>query len=124
MFCYNCGKELDDKAVVCIGCGVSVAREVPKNNSSTGKGVASFVLGILSVVFSSLLLINFIIIAMDYYGNITTNLIFTLFTYSLSITGLTLAVVERKTHKNGINTAGLVLNIISTTLATLWLPII
>lgn len=22
MFCYNCGKEIDDKAVVCINCGV------------------------------------------------------------------------------------------------------
>jgi len=25
MYCYNCGKELSDKAAVCVGCGVSVA---------------------------------------------------------------------------------------------------
>lgn len=24
MFCSNCGKEIDDKAVVCIGCGCAV----------------------------------------------------------------------------------------------------
>jgi uncharacterized membrane protein YvbJ len=28
MFCSNCGKEIDDKAVVCVGCGVPIT---PKN---------------------------------------------------------------------------------------------
>lgn len=27
MFCTNCGKEIDDKAVVCIGCGVAVKKD-------------------------------------------------------------------------------------------------
>lgn len=25
MFCKNCGKEIDDKAAICIGCGVSTS---------------------------------------------------------------------------------------------------
>jgi hypothetical protein len=27
MFCYNCGKEIDEKAVVCVGCGVAVNKK-------------------------------------------------------------------------------------------------
>ena len=27
MFCWNCGKEIDEKAVVCIHCGVAVREE-------------------------------------------------------------------------------------------------
>lgn len=27
MFCYNCGKEVDDKAVVCPGCGAVLNEE-------------------------------------------------------------------------------------------------
>ncbi len=34
MFCYNCGKEIDDKAVVCIHCGVAT-----KNMNSTDKNI-------------------------------------------------------------------------------------
>ncbi len=26
MFCYNCGKEIDDKAVVCVNCGVETKK--------------------------------------------------------------------------------------------------
>lgn len=32
MFCTNCGKEIDDKAVVCVGCGVAI-----KNNANSEK---------------------------------------------------------------------------------------
>lgn len=36
MFCSNCGKEIDDKACVCIGCGVSVKSEqVIKKDSAS-----------------------------------------------------------------------------------------
>lgn len=31
MFCYNCGKEIDDKAVVCIHCGVET-KNMKSNN--------------------------------------------------------------------------------------------
>ena len=34
MFCSNCGKEIDDKAVVCIYCGCSTNNKVPRNKIS------------------------------------------------------------------------------------------
>jgi len=36
MFCTNCGKEIDDKAVVCVGCGVAtqIQSEIPKQGKS------------------------------------------------------------------------------------------
>jgi len=36
MFCRNCGKQIDDKAVICVGCGVPVKAEA----SATGSGAA------------------------------------------------------------------------------------
>ena len=35
MYCYNCGKEIDDKAVVCVHCGV----ETKNMKSSTDKNI-------------------------------------------------------------------------------------
>jgi TM2 domain-containing membrane protein YozV len=31
MFCSNCGKEIDDKAVVCVGCGVATPKNATAN---------------------------------------------------------------------------------------------
>ena len=31
MYCKNCGKEIDDKAVVCIHCGCAVANDLSKS---------------------------------------------------------------------------------------------
>lgn len=46
MFCYNCGKEIDDKAVVCIHCGVETKnmksntdRNIVINNSSSATSI-------------------------------------------------------------------------------------
>ncbi|MBQ7968882.1 MAG: zinc-ribbon domain-containing protein [Clostridia bacterium] len=33
MFCPNCGREVDDKAAVCVGCG----RSLPKLNNNVGE---------------------------------------------------------------------------------------
>lgn len=33
MFCRNCGHELDDKAVICVHCGVPVNTQAQKNGS-------------------------------------------------------------------------------------------
>ena len=35
MYCYNCGKEIDDKAVVCVHCGV----ETKNMKSTTDKNI-------------------------------------------------------------------------------------
>lgn len=48
MFCYNCGKEIDEKAVVCVHCGVETKNMNQKedkniiiNNSSSSSSSAS-----------------------------------------------------------------------------------
>jgi hypothetical protein len=33
MYCSNCGKQIDDKAVICIGCGVPTQNYVTPRNS-------------------------------------------------------------------------------------------
>ena len=45
MYCYNCGKEIDGKAVICVHCGVMVSALQQKPKFYTG----GFVLGILSM---------------------------------------------------------------------------
>lgn len=47
MYCYNCGKELDDKAVVCPDCGVAQEREPEKDNKASKflTGLLYFLLG-------------------------------------------------------------------------------
>lgn len=36
MFCKNCGKEIDDKASICVNCGVSVASTNDKGGFGWG----------------------------------------------------------------------------------------
>ena len=40
MFCSNCGREIDDKAVVCVGCGASVKnmKSMSANNAKASAG--------------------------------------------------------------------------------------
>ena len=57
MFCKNCGKEIDDKAVICPNCGVAVEREAPaappKTNTLAIVGfVLSFFVAIAGLVCS------------------------------------------------------------------------
>jgi len=37
MFCRNCGKQIDDKAVICVGCGVPVKPGASVTASGDGK---------------------------------------------------------------------------------------
>lgn len=122
MYCPNCGKEVNEKAVVCVGCGV------PLNNNynnlqindkpKKGKGIASMVLGIIAVLYCLCAFAAF------------DDLDYTLYPYSgseqfgfaigfiliqtiLATVGLCLAVSERKKIKNGFNTSGFWLSIVS-----------
>lgn len=98
MFCKNCGKEVDDKAVICHNCGVLVGEvavaEVETQKKVNGFGIAGFVIGILSFYFGVYFCVTPII------GLI------------LNIIGMT----RRKdcnSGSNGITIAGLVINIIA-----------
>lgn len=52
MYCRNCGKEIDDKAVVCPGCGVSTTdkKQKPKKKKHPILGVILLIFGILLIV--------------------------------------------------------------------------
>ncbi|MDE6551107.1 MAG: zinc ribbon domain-containing protein [Clostridia bacterium] len=58
MFCWNCGKEIDDKAYFCIHCGVKTDRSSnnrvrtasPDDASSAGYGVLGFFFPIVGLI--------------------------------------------------------------------------
>lgn len=80
MYCYHCGQLIDDKAVVCIHCGVLVQNPFSKPKYYK----ASFVLGILSL-------------CIPYYGII------------LGIIGLPLACICKRKSAIVMNIIGIVL---------------
>ncbi len=44
MFCKNCGKEIDDKAVVCIYCGVATNQELAHKRQTNVLAIVGFIL--------------------------------------------------------------------------------
>lgn len=58
MFCKNCGKEIDDKAVVCVNCGVPVSsypatKPAPVNEedrSNAGINFLSFLIPVVGII--------------------------------------------------------------------------
>ena len=93
MYCKNCGKQIDDRAVICPHCGVPVETEKVKPGTP-GLCVAGFVISILSIWFGMIFCIPPILaITLSALGN-------------------------RRAKKNGfysnLGTAGLVIGIITT----------
>ncbi len=113
MYCSNCGKKIDEKAVICIHCGCAVEKNIPKRYY--GKGIASMVLGILGLLFAIAAFGNLEdLYEIAYEGSayqvgyaIGTVLIQSIF----AIISICLAITERKKEKNGFNTAGFWLSI-------------
>ena len=103
MFCKNCGKVIDDNAVVCPNCGIQV-KEIKSETAVSsvkhvnGLGIAAFVVSLLSLWLGM-----YFVIA--------------------SLVGLGLSIGAMVLHNkynscNGLAIAGLVLSIIST---VIWL---
>ncbi|MBE6157825.1 MAG: zinc ribbon domain-containing protein [Firmicutes bacterium] len=127
MFCSQCGKKLDEGAVFCSGCGYKLG-DIPVNNTTTststpgkGKSVASLVLGIFGVLLGLLYLIACLEIEQSSLVQISESYAFR-FGYALgsvllpiicAIIGVCLSASARKQKKTGLNTAGLVLSIIT-----------
>lgn len=59
MFCNNCGKEVDEKAIVCIHCGVELKKKEPVedyNQSKKGIGILlSLLLGLFGLLIGVIL---------------------------------------------------------------------
>ena len=54
MFCKNCGKEVNEKAVVCIHCGCAIEQpKIEKSNSTTGEEKTT--IGIIMAIFLGLI---------------------------------------------------------------------
>ena len=47
MYCKNCGKEIDDKAVVCPYCGVQVGNVAPAQNKTNVLAIVGFIFAFL-----------------------------------------------------------------------------
>jgi len=93
MFCKNCGKEIDDKAAVCVYCGVPTKAEREEKEKTNGFGIAGFVVSLVSLWLGS-------------------------FYCLASIVGLVLSIIGMSKSKvcgkcNGLAVAGLVISIIS-----------
>ena len=54
MYCRKCGKEIDDEAVVCIGCGCAVEetkKDTEQDTSKTGMGILmGWLLGLIGLI--------------------------------------------------------------------------
>jgi hypothetical protein len=120
MYCYNCGKKIDEKAVICVHCGVNTINVYIKKKPK-GKSVAGFVLGIIGVFYSFFMFIGFLAQFLEGTSDFAVNIICTIFIYSITIPGLCLLLIARKKEKNGLNTTGFILSLISIILSTIWL---
>lgn len=116
MYCSNCGKKVDEKAVICVNCGC----ELKKRSGQNGKGIASMVLGIIALFYALCAFINIVDLGSyldSSYSSMSYQIGFAigyvLVQSVLSIIGFVLALIERKTKKNGFNTAGFWLSIVT-----------
>ena len=52
MYCYNCGKEIDDKAVVCVQCGCSVTSKytMDDDKSSALLAILCFLIPVFGLI--------------------------------------------------------------------------
>lgn len=120
MFCYNCGKEIDDKAVVCIGCGVPVtAKDDKANDPVNGKAAAASGGGIMAMGIVSLCLSGFAAIMSFFTGkNSVLLIVLGLFGFLFLTAGLVLGiivfVIGRKGKYRGLCTAAFVVSIVLT----------
>ena len=132
-YCSNCGEQIDEKAVVCVKCGVPVSGvstetdTTPVKTNKSGAATASMVLGILGLIAAVIsLIITIGIVAFsssifyDGYGSYATELTITKIIVScvlvvipgiLSLIGLPLGIFCRR--GSGSKIAGIILNAIS-----------
>ncbi len=100
MYCWNCGKEIDDKAVFCVHCGVATEQKKEEEKVNTF-GISGFIVSLVSLFLG-------------------------LFFGIASAAGLALSIVgvvqmKTRTRCAGLAVAGFVVGIISTAIwGTMW----
>lgn len=122
MYCQSCGKEIDKEAVICVHCGVPTNNYNGQVNKKSGKGrgIAGMILGIIGILycliaFSSLGTFEFKINMAAYTDSerFPFAIGFVLVQSIFAILAVSLSGSERKKFKNGFNTSGLWLGLVS-----------
>ena len=80
-YCSNCGEQMDEKAVICVKCGVPVSGESTVTQSTTsqsapkkgnGAATASLVLGIIGLICGVISVIIAVVLAIFVFGFTST----------------------------------------------------
>lgn len=126
-FCSYCGKQLEDGALFCSGCGARQGQAEVRTVYVTrqkvpgrGFGISSMVLSIIGLVYSWVFVSNVGAFFMTeymgdmWYYDFWTSLLAAAVVYSsLPILGVVFGCVAKKRgYKNGISTSGLVMGVI------------
>ncbi len=123
-FCSNCGNKLDDKAVICVKCGMSTGYiDVPTKVKVPGKGlsIASMVVGLVAIFNSvsislslpfSMFVFNKTMINFEFV-KVMTILFSMIFPLASSITALSLGISSLSKIKNGFNKTGIITGSVS-----------
>ena len=128
MYCSNCGKKVDEKAVVCVGCGCPLNNNYYANQpvkvKKPNRGIASMVLGIIGAFLALCEFTSFDELdAYDFFIENSSYLVYALETVIvpmiLAIIGISLGCVSRNNEKNGFNTAGIWLAIATFIMCTI-----
>lgn len=69
MYCKNCGKEIDDKAVICPSCGVEQSKNISKRKQMGGAKIIilSVILSIIASIITTLAI--YVFMAVSYYNS-------------------------------------------------------
>ena len=76
MHCWNCGKEINDKAYVCIHCGAKVHSDLSKGPVVIRYGRSKIVAGLLGIFLGGLGINNF------YIGNVGLGIVDIVFSWT------------------------------------------
>lgn len=124
-FCFNCGNKLDEKAVICVKCGVATCnfQQIRIKQPGRGLSIASMVLGIIAIFYGTCFSLTSIMMNLidEFYNKeeIIFSIGFNFWSLVLSITGLSLGIASRLKVKNAKNTTGIILNSITILLCIL-----
>lgn len=124
MYCRNCGNKLDENAYVCVNCGVLVDsnknNNIPSRIYREKKNNDSNVTGILSIIFSSLAVLDVFncltsdISNIGMYTKILDRIIYLLDFLSFSLMFMVVSFILSLIHKNKTcNKVGLGLSLLA-----------
>lgn len=115
-YCQNCGKEINENAVVCIHCGSAIT-PLKKKVEGKGLGIASMIIGIVAVYNAFMYtLLGLALISEEelfFQDRILFNMIFNFWPVAMGVTGLALGIAGMSKNKLGFTFAGIILNSIA-----------